>query len=410
MLETADAPPALDRNAERHHIGTFQVPDDVNDLDFPLPGVRLESTNVTEGDGTNGVARITRITTGPGITDYVTHEQEFTYSTYGIHVGQDDRLTFFGEGQNISVHLIDCRNDVDRPGAEITIELTVSPYRVLIIPKGVAHTLDGLGGVVTRDEPVWYADANPHWEPDNDLISFPRTSDTAPVVQTNRHRLPVSAHLLMSRMAQRTNALSHNAYAARYRVSIAGESTYAMVRPDWRVAEVKQDAHGLISENNFVLTGPESFTVVPSTDTCTSDAWEVRLNGTPERFVRHEYSRRRLTWLAGSTDARIEIVHADGEHSVIDLGDPTIGVTVPPGTWYRLTGHGRIWLRAEMELLDRPWGPEHRLGSDVTTATQAELGPSRPTQDSDRYLPGPAFHALARMEAQAIALTNRKEA
>jgi len=69
MLETADAPHALDRSAERHHIGTFQVPDDVNDLDFPLPGVRLESTDVTEGDGTNGVVRITRITTGPGITD-----------------------------------------------------------------------------------------------------------------------------------------------------------------------------------------------------------------------------------------------------------------------------------------------------------------------------------------------------
>ncbi len=50
------------------------------------------------------------------------------------------------------------------------------------------------------------------------------------MVQTNQHRLPVAAHLLMSRMAQRTNALSHNAYAACYRVSIGGETTYAMVR------------------------------------------------------------------------------------------------------------------------------------------------------------------------------------
>nr|WP_202481502.1 hypothetical protein [Streptomyces sp. SID5594] len=154
-LGTADALLALDCSAERHHVGTFQVPGDVNDLDFPLPGVRLESTNVIEGDGANGVACITRITTGPGVTDYVTHEQECTYSTFGIHVGQGDRLAFFGEGQNISVHLSDCRNDVGRPGAEITIGLAVSPYRVLTIPKGVAHTLDGLGGVVTRDEPVW---------------------------------------------------------------------------------------------------------------------------------------------------------------------------------------------------------------------------------------------------------------
>ncbi|WP_239476211.1 hypothetical protein [Streptomyces sp. CS090A] len=73
----------------------------------------------------------------------------------GQELAAGDRLAFFGEGQNISVHLSDCRNDVGRPGAEITIGLAVSPYRVLTIPKGVAHTLDGLGGVVTRDEPVW---------------------------------------------------------------------------------------------------------------------------------------------------------------------------------------------------------------------------------------------------------------
>ncbi|MEU6806670.1 hypothetical protein [Streptomyces neyagawaensis] len=157
-----------------------------------------------------------------------------------------------------------------------------------------------------------------------------------------------------------------------------------------------------------MLTGPESFTLVPSVGSCTCDVWEVDLDGTPEQFVRHEYSRRRLTWLAGSTDARIETVHADGEHTVTGLGDPTIGVAVPPGTWYRLIGHGRIWLRAETELLELPWSSEDRLGSDIATAALAESGPSRPVQDSDGYLPGPALHALARMEAQAVALTTHE--
>lgn len=59
-----------------------------------------------------------------------------------------------------------------------------------------------------------------------------------------------------------------------------------------------------------------------------------------------------------------------------------------------------------MELLDLdPWVLEHPLGRDVTTATPAEAGPSRAEQDSDRYLPGPTLHALARMEAKAISLT-----
>ncbi|MFI8365144.1 hypothetical protein ACIGD1_33955 [Streptomyces sp. NPDC085612] len=419
MLETADAGPrtALDRTTARRHIGTFQVPDHVTSMEFRLPGARLETTNVTESDGTNGVVRVTRISEGPGITDYVTHEKDFAYSAFGIHVGQDDRLTFFGEGQRIAVHLIDCREDSPQLGDEITIEMAVSPHRVLIIPKGVAHTLDGLGGVVTRDEPVWYADQNPDWEPDNDLVSFLRSSRQAPVVRTNRHELPVAAHLLLSRMSQQTNAQDQGAYAARYRVSIGGSTTYATLRPAWRAAETGADAHPWSSRNNFVLTGPESFTVVPSTDSCTSDVLEVDLDGSRAegtdgadggtgRFVRHEYSRRRLTWLAGSTDAQIEVVAADGEHSVIRLGDPTIGVRVPPGTWYRFTGSGRVWLRSEMELLDlQPWALDHPLGRDVTTSTLSGAVTSRPEQDGDRYLPGPALHALARMEAKAISLT-----
>lgn len=59
-----------------------------------------------------------------------------------------------------------------------------------------------------------------------------------------------------------------------------------------------------------------------------------------------------------------------------------------------------------MELLDlEPWALDHPLGRDVTTADPSEAGASRPEQDSDRYLPGPALHALARMEAKAISLT-----
>ncbi|MFJ5552158.1 hypothetical protein [Streptomyces sp. NPDC093225] len=410
MPMTADAAPpatALDRSTPRRHIGTFEVPDDVTAVDFPLDGTRLETAHVTDRGATAGVVRVARISEGPGITDYVTHQKDFTYSTYGIHVGQDDRLTFFGDGQRIAVHLIDCREGSPRLGDEITIHMAVSPHRVLIIPKGVAHTLDGLGGVVTRDEPVWYADRNPDWEPDNDLVSFLRTAERAPVVRTNRHRLPVAAHLLLSRMSQRTNSEVRGAYAARFRVSVGGRTTYATIRPDWRAAEPQSDDHGLVRRNNFVLTGPESFTVVPSTDSCTSDVLEVALDGQDGRFTRHAYSRRTVTWMAGSEEADIEVVTADGEHRVVRLGDPTIGVRIPPGTWYRFTGTGRIWVRSEMELLDlSPWNLDHPLVRDLTTADPGEAGPSRPEQDGDRYLPGPALHALARMEAKAMSLTH----
>ncbi|MFE9888463.1 hypothetical protein [Streptomyces scopuliridis] len=228
------------------------------------------------------------------------------------------------------------------------------------------------------------------------------------MVRINRHELPVSAHMLVSKMSQRTNSQAQGAYAARFRVSIGGRTTYATIRPAWRAAARGADENPMVSRNNFVLTGPESFTVVPSTDSCASDVLEMQLDGQDGRFVRHEYSRRRLTWLAGSTDARIELVTADGDHSVIELGDPTIGVRIPPGTWYRVTGSGRIWLRSEMELLDLSpaWSLEHPLGRDIVTADPSETGPSRREQETDRYLPGSALHALARMEAKAISLTH----
>ncbi|MBL3670995.1 hypothetical protein JL475_34645 [Streptomyces sp. M2CJ-2] len=406
MLEQQDVQEALSRSVERRHTGVHRVADETTGQSFPLPGVRLEPTNVDTGDGTTPVTRVVRITTGPGITDYVTHETEFAYSTYGIHVGQDDRLTFFGDDQRIAVHLIDCREDSPQLGDEITIELAVSAYRVLIIPKGVAHTLDGLGGVVTRDEPVWYADSNPDWNPDNDLVSFPRTASSAPVVQTNRHELPVSAHLLVSRMSQRTSGAVRGAYGARYRATIGGRVTYVTLRPNWRAAEVEIVPGGPVRRNNFTLTGPESFTLVPSTDSCTSDVLEVELGLGDEKFIRHERSRRHLTWLTGSREAAVELIDADGERQTVRLGDPTIAVRIPPGTWYRLTGRGRAWFRSETELLDvDPTAVQHFPGQDAELANEDGTGAARAEQDSDRYLPGASLHALARMEATAMSLT-----
>lgn len=407
MTTTADsATSALARSVARHHVGTFPVPDDANDVTFPLAGVRLESTNVVEGDGSTRIDRVIRVSNGPGITDYVTHEAAFAYSTYGIHVGQDDRLTFFGEGQRIQVHLIDCRIESPQLGEEITIELTVSPHRVLIIPMGVAHTLDGLAGVVTRDEPVWYADDNPDWNPDNDLVSFPRRDESAPVVHTNRFPLPVSAHLLVSRMSQQTNSAVRGAYAARYRVNLGDEIRYVSVRPNWRAAETAPDPNGPVRRNNFVLTGPQSYTIVPSTDSCTSDVLELNLDRDDEAFVKHEYSRRKLTWLAGSTDVRIEITGPDGKDRTTELGDPTIGILVPPGTWYRVRGSGQVWLRSELELLDLdPTNLDHPFGSDTIAASPEEPRSSRAAQEHDSYLPGAVTHALARMEAVAISHT-----
>ncbi|GAA4660854.1 dTDP-4-dehydrorhamnose 3,5-epimerase family protein [Bartonella pachyuromydis] len=92
---------------------------------------------------------------GPLISDFVTHESSFNYSTYGIHIGQDDRLTFMGDnGKYIHGHFVDCREGSPTLHHHVAIAFAPSVYRRLIVPRGVAHTFDNIERIVTRDEPI----------------------------------------------------------------------------------------------------------------------------------------------------------------------------------------------------------------------------------------------------------------
>ena len=302
---------------------------------FPIPGVRFLPTNCASlnRDSGYGAAYVIRPSEGPGITDFVTHQPDFAYGTYGIHVGQDDRLTFFGAGQSIVAFLIDCRRESPTRGSEVAVSSRASRDRVLIIPAGVAHTFDGLAGVVTRDEPVWYADANPDWDPDNDLISFPRDSVTAPMVQVNKQRLPTAAHLLVSKMSQVANGANHAAYSARYRVNLGGEMKYVKVTPNWSglpsLAGL-EDFPVTADLVNYSLTGPKSYTIVPSTDSCTSDVIELAGDGTEQAaFVSHQLSERTLTWIGGTGEAWLSVGDEANEVRAARLGDPRISFRIP---------------------------------------------------------------------------------
>jgi len=367
--------------------------------------VRFFSSHWTELDRHSGYGaiRVIRPSEGPAITDFVTHELGFAYGTYGIHVGQDDRLTFFGDGQPIDAYLIDCRANSPTLGSEIAISFRASPYRVLVIPAGVAHTFDGLSGVVTRDEPVWYADNNPDWDPDNDLISFPRDALTAPVVQVNTRKLPVAAHLLVSKMSQVANGANHAAYSARYRVNLGGETRYVKVTPDWSGVPSLAGLTGFPATaelNNYALTGPKSFTIVPSTDSCTSDVIELLGEGMePERFVSHRLSERVLTWIGGTGQAWLSIGDETNTVHTTPMNDPRISFRIPPGAKYRLHCEGRNWFRSEMRVLKAAAGSATALGQDMTVH---EVEAVRPQSVADiQYIPGAALNALARAEAAA---------
>src|SRR5438309_623991 len=64
---------------------------------LPIPGLVFEANTTTVLDRRDGWFSLKLGSSpGPMISDYITHEAGFQCRTYGIHVGQDDRLTFLG--------------------------------------------------------------------------------------------------------------------------------------------------------------------------------------------------------------------------------------------------------------------------------------------------------------------------
>jgi dTDP-4-dehydrorhamnose 3,5-epimerase-like enzyme len=120
----------------------------------------------------------------------VTHgEKRFDYGQYGIHLAQQDVLTFLGDSsQVVHARFIDCRKTSTTFRAALEIEFSPSSSRTLVIPSGVAHTFSGLEGISTLNA---YSVFLPPiedmlkgalgWTPENDIINLPLSIDPTEV-------------------------------------------------------------------------------------------------------------------------------------------------------------------------------------------------------------------------------------
>ncbi|EOG9298039.1 dTDP-4-dehydrorhamnose 3,5-epimerase family protein [Proteus mirabilis] len=112
-------------------------------------------------------------------------KNEFKYGQYGIHLGQQDTLTFLGDKkQKILAKFIDCRKNSPTFKSELSLEITPSSARTLIIPPGVAHTFSHLENVFTLNSYSLFlptieqlASETLNWSPNNDVINLPEDID-----------------------------------------------------------------------------------------------------------------------------------------------------------------------------------------------------------------------------------------
>lgn len=405
------------------------IEDEDLEVTLPIDGLQFEANLVKEISGPKGwFTRKVLSSEGPLISDFVTHEIGFTYNSYGIHVGQEDRLTFMGTSDGvidevITGHFIDCRAGSTTLHRQVSAQYRPSLLRRLIVPRGVAHTFDGLAGIVTRDEPIWYADFdNADWDVNNDLVSVPRTfrEGDYPVVRINEHRMPDGVHRFVSRLSQ-SLLETPTAYASRHLLRIGSEDMYVMFQPknwtDEKEIESLLDVPEIpgvgVRRSRYALTGPKSWTLVPNTGACVVDVLVLPSNArhSANRFL-HRRTRKWYTVLTNpGCVVGLETVdyrpHSStfGFRNIARLtADPRISFWIEPGVAYSFSTDVELLVRCEHEVFVAPDEPRSDLpgfGADLIVLSDDREPAANPELPRLRC-PDEVVRRMARAEQETM--------
>jgi dTDP-4-dehydrorhamnose 3,5-epimerase-like enzyme len=121
----------------------------------------------------------------------------FDYGHFGIHLGQQDELTFLGpSNQQILARFIDCRKGSKTFGLRHTMNIFPSSSTTLVIAPGIAHAFDGLENVTTLNtyqtllpDPRSWAEGVSRWNINADVLNIPMdvADGDIPIVVANSY-------------------------------------------------------------------------------------------------------------------------------------------------------------------------------------------------------------------------------
>jgi len=320
----------------------IEISDDTFEYSSPISGLCLAPNKVErnwefDGQGRYDIHSVSSHLGG----HFVTHSSSFKYKTFGNHVGQLDRLTFVAYRRRIiEAFFIDCRSDSPTIGCRVHLQLSDSPLRKLCIPCGVAHTFSNLEDVVTRNDLSIFVDAsNASWNLLDDDLSFWWTKagvETAPLVKVNRNPLPETMVRFFYRLQQRA-ILSSTESATNCFESLRLPSDCQAVRVPTK-AET-----------------PEHNLVVPSTDSCETGFFTLKLNGNrSHEFQTNDSFNTIHTFLdreGESLDFEVLEESSSLDSNIIARSiwtcNPSIGLFIPAGVRYRYVGSGQFAVREE---------------------------------------------------------------
>lgn len=116
-------------------------------------------------------------------------DTDFSHEHYGVHLGQEDHLTFIGDSNKVFWgDFLDCRRGSPTFGNRQTLQLRCSTTQTLIVPPGVAHAFRNIHGVFTLNNyelflpPVELLTSGEfQWDVESDVLNVPLTCSTQDV-------------------------------------------------------------------------------------------------------------------------------------------------------------------------------------------------------------------------------------
>ncbi|WP_266171130.1 hypothetical protein [Dyella subtropica] len=308
-----------------------------------------------------GAADLVGASPGPQVAEIVTHEAGFTNHHYGIHIGQIDRLTFFGQaGQRIHGSFIDCRIGSPTLHRKVSLVFEPSPLRKLVIDRGIAHTFSHIEHVVTRDEPLWLlTEHNPAYSFGNDLLNFPLdvSGEAIPIVPVNHLPIPDCCYKYVLERQHQTYLKQVPVYGTRYRIWEDGAERYALVKqntwqmppghgvpcaiPDW----LRQAAW---RPSFFAASGGDSYYIIQSPGVEKVDFITPEQTGTASQITWRQDDGGALLTFFGRGRIRVTLKSPGRLSPTLQFApDPLHSLRVPAETEITVHSKGFLLIRRE---------------------------------------------------------------
>lgn len=377
----------MTRQSWRDLFEEISVGEDDLNQSVAIDGVHFEPNRVNPivGDEHYRIA-VVRPSSFGEVGHFVTHASNFKYDTFGIHLGQMDRLTFFSRrSRQLKAFFVDCRPNSPSFGRRLSIKFSAALRRRLVIPCGVAHSFENLESVVTKNDlSLFVADESSGWSIANDDIVFPWTRKgllKAPQVMPNPFPLSMLASLMFYRLQAQLLRGGQKEFGEELvlridgadRRVVVGRSTRARTGMKRRALTGRGSEYDL-EPNCFGTVAKGSWSIIPGTESCVVDllSYDVT-DATKAPFS--VFAKDRICLTALSLDGnRAEIELCDMRDSmsprlrsrVISLdNDPRLRLRIDAGFGFRIRTPGQHLFRIEY------LGPLPRLRAGKTRLDRA---------------------------------------